>query len=584
MKQLIAYTENGKWGYKDKENNKILIPAKYDEIDPSIEKLTVPRFPVVYDKVRLKLNGKWGVYSITNEEILPFLYDEIESRSNFFFVKINDKYGIVDLEGEIVIPFIYDEIVSGFSMILVRQKDKWGALDEDGQEVLPVVFDKIKDNIFAPCFEVTLGGKKGIVTYNGNIIVPPDYEDVYTFDSYDTFGIKKDGKWQIVDRKNQPKNSQFYDEFKEGFESSIIAVRKDKKWGFIYKDGQEAYPVSIEEVKGNNPFFQIKIQNKWGVLNTLGWKVEEALPIKYEKIVEEKLNLRKQEENGKFGVVDHTGKIIVPIIYDTVDNFCCNYAKKIIGKKEGANDDIYMPPQYIEVSKDGKRGIFDVLGNEKVPVKYDMFEFNYDHNDLIPTYINGKWGYINIDNEVIVPFIYDYASYFDEHFANVVIGDKCGLIDRKGNLVFPFEYDEIITLGSGMIRVFQNGKSFEMETDSTGKIIERYDKNSLVHITTFLKEMGIELNQIIYEGGDGSSVENAIIIKNATTTHDGIEAEYTWIEKKHGEYNTIKQSTKALNDKWYDIITVRLLSDNKIVKIFFDITDFYGMEFRVSKY
>ena len=547
MKQLIAYTENGKWGYKDEENNRILIPAKYDEIDPFTEVHAEHGLPFVCDKVQLKLNGKWGVRSVTNKEILLFLYDEI---------------------------------TSGFAMILVRQKDKWGALNEDGREILPVVFDVIEDNMFAPCLEVTLGDKKGIVAYDGCIIVPPDYEDVYTFDHNFTFGVKKDGKWQIIDRKNRPINSQFYDKLKGMFKNTAIAVLKDNRWGFIYTNGQEAYPVCIEELRfSNTSFIPVKINDKWGVLNTSVWKIEEALAAEYDSVEFQKHDLREYGANGAFGVVDHEGNAIIPPIYDNID-ICCKYAKKIVGKKEGAKDDIYIPPQYIEVSKDSKRGIFDVLGNEKVPVMYDMFKFDFDfHNDLIPTYINGKWGYINIDNEVIVPFIYDDAYFFGEHFAKVVIGDKYGLIDRKSNVVLPFEYDEIITFGNCMLRVFQNGKVIEMELDSTGKIIDRYDRNSLVHITTFLKEKGIELNQVIYEGGDGSSIQNAIIIKNVTTTRDGIRAESAWIEKKHGEFNKIEQSTKALNDKWYDIITVRLLSDNKIVKIFFDITDFYGIEF-----
>ena len=40
MKQLIAYSENGKWGYRDKETNEILIPALYDEINPSLDELS----------------------------------------------------------------------------------------------------------------------------------------------------------------------------------------------------------------------------------------------------------------------------------------------------------------------------------------------------------------------------------------------------------------------------------------------------------------------------------------------------------------------------------------------------------------
>ena len=496
MKPLIAYTENGKWGYRDRETHEILIPARYDDISPSAEELSEGYLRVAYDDVQVKLNDKWGVRSVTDEEILPVLYDGIESHRDVFFVKINDKCGIVDAKGKTVTPIIYDEINCGCSsMIRVRQNDKWGVLDKGGREILPVVFDDIDDNILAPCFEITFRGKKGIVTYDGGIIVPPDCEDVYTFKYYHPFGVKKDGKWQIVDRKNRPKNVHFYDRL-EGlggmFESTTIAVSRDNKWGLIYTNGQEAYPICIEDIKDSNPFLHIKflhikINDKWGVLR-LDWKVEEVVPIRYDSIEEEKLGLDIQEVNGKFGVVDHAGNTIIPTIYDTVDDLRCKYAKKFIGKKEGASDDIYIPPQYIEVSKGFKRGIFDVFGNEKVPVMYDMFCINYNYNDLIPACLNGKWGYINRDNEVIIPFIYDYADYFGEQFAEVAMGDKFGFIDRKGNLIRPLEYDSIVTLGCGLFRVGQNGKVFEIEMDSTGKIIEQYDMDALVNIATWLKE------------------------------------------------------------------------------------------------
>ena len=368
-------------------------------------------------------------------------------------------------------------------LIAYTENGKWGIFDKDGREILPVVYDEIHDNVFSPCFEVTLHGKKGIVAYDGSIIAPPDYEDVATFNFYQTFGVKKDGKWQIVDRQNRPRNSQFYDQIVEIFETGIIAVSKDNKWGFIHTDGREAYPVCVEDIRHDSPFLLIKINNKWGALIASDWKMKEVLPVVYDSVAIEKMGLHKQGADGRWGVVDQLGNTIVPPVYDSVDELCCDRANKVIGKKEGENDVVYIPPQYIQVSKDGKQGVFDIFGNEKIPVIYNDLLFGYDHDDLIPASFNGKWGYINIDNEVIVPFIYDDAYYFEEFFAEVAIGDKFGFIDRKGNLIRPLEYDWVITmpLGDGTVRVSKEGEVFEMAMDATGKIMEIYDKKSLVN-------------------------------------------------------------------------------------------------------
>ena len=55
MKELIAYTENDKWGYRDKETNEILIPAIYDDIDPSAEELDKKELYSLKDKQCIRL-------------------------------------------------------------------------------------------------------------------------------------------------------------------------------------------------------------------------------------------------------------------------------------------------------------------------------------------------------------------------------------------------------------------------------------------------------------------------------------------------------------------------------------------------
>ena len=90
-----------------------------------------------------------------------------------------------------------------------------------------------------------------------------------------------------------------------------------------------------------------------------------------------------------------------------------------------------------------------------------------------------------------------------------------------------------------------------------------------------------DLTNVIYEGGDGSSVENAITIKNVTTTRDGIAAEYAYIETKYGirfkDWKPMQTTTsQVINERRYDIITIQTLSDNKTKQYFFDITEWYG--------
>jgi len=279
----------------------------------------------------------------------------------------------------------------------------------------------------------TENGKWGYKDEETNeILIPAKYDDVDIFNE-NTFGVKKNDKWQIVDRKNIPKNSQFYDAIEKLFPSNILAVLQDDKWGFVYTNGQAASSLRVDEFVWKDPFLQIKINDKWGVLN---WKLEEILPVEYDKIEIEDLGLQEYEVSETLGVVDKAGTIIIPSSYDIIA-ICSDFEKKIVGKKEGADDFVYTTNQYIHVaSRQWKWGVFDIFGNEKIPTIYDELSLSYKYDDLFPACLNGKWGYINIENEVIIPFVYDGAEeFFYNDFAKVTMGDKQGLIDRKGNII-----------------------------------------------------------------------------------------------------------------------------------------------------
>ena len=47
-----------------------------------------------------------------------------------------------------------------------------------------------------------------------------------------------------------------------------------------------------------------------------------------------------------------------------------------------------------------------------------------------------KWGYINLDGEVVIPFAYDFAWDFDGALAYVRLGDQVDYIDQVGNAVY----------------------------------------------------------------------------------------------------------------------------------------------------
>ena len=78
---------------------------------------------------------------------------------------------------------------------------------------------------------------------------------------------------------------------------------------------------------------------------------------------------------------------------------------------------------------------------------------------------------------------------------------------------------------------------------------------------------------IIYEGGDGSSMEEAVIIKGAGDSLEGIRAEIIWILSNHPDWEKKYQALCNQDYKFYDRISYITPTD-EVEMIYFDITDF----------
>jgi hypothetical protein len=79
---------------------------------------------------------------------------------------------------------------------------------------------------------------------------------------------------------------------------------------------------------------------------------------------------------------------------------------------------------------------------------------------------------------------------------------------------------------------------------------------------------------VSFTGGDGSSIEKAVIIK-APSEFVGVRAEYNWIRNNHPDWKLEKQSALNSGGKVYDKMDFRT-PDGQHMTLYFDITDFFG--------
>lgn len=212
-------------------------------------------------------------------------------------------------------------------------------------------------------------------------------------------------------------------------------------------------------------------------------------------------------EGGYFGAIDKNGEITIPIIYSNLINFEENDDLVLASNCEHLwgfitwNNAILIPFLYsyasifnndgfAKVCKNEKYGYIDKQNNPVIPIIYEDASSMLDGQAGLMR--DGRWGIINTELETILDFKYDYAQYIGENFYCVgKISDetfenydterdllncsngkliKYGIIDSQENLILDyFSYLPIFLFEDNTVKIFD----YKTEKTSTRKIAHK---------------------------------------------------------------------------------------------------------------
>lgn len=108
------------------------------------------------------------------------------------------------------------------------------------------------------------------------------------------------------------------------------------------------------------------------------------------------------------------------------------------------------------VEKDGKWGFIDRDDKLVVALKYDEVK-NYD-GGYAAVSVNGKWGFVNLAGREITPIKYDNVASFVNGFAEVKSNGKSGIVNDAGREIVPPKYDFVSMFATELARVSLDGK------------------------------------------------------------------------------------------------------------------------------
>jgi len=239
-------------------------------------------------------DGKWGFVSEDGKVRIPFKYDDAHwfSSDGLASVKLNGKYGAVNIAGDIVIPFLYAEDL-GFSEGLARAR---------------------------------IGREYGYIGINGRVIIPFIYSEASSF-SEGLAPVRENGIWKYINHQGEtilscPNYHRVY-----SFEGGLAEVEYANKFGFIDKLGKEIIPVIYDQAYclydhgpslKEGPIF-LKAEGKWGLINRTGTIVA---PFIYEEVGDKFREKRSFVRKGdKWGFINTDGVEVIPFVYDNAKGF-----------------------------------------------------------------------------------------------------------------------------------------------------------------------------------------------------------------------------------------------------------------------
>lgn len=294
-------------------------------------------------------------------------------------------------------------------------------------------YDYVGGELFENMATVILCGKYGFIDNNGYEVIPCIYDYALPFVNGLAAVCAKEA-WGFINHQNEIVIPLIYEDA-GSFEGGLAYVQKDGKYGYIDKFGKVVIPFQYDDACDfNEGLAQVRTTK---ILNLLELcEDEDEITKMCEDLNCTEEDLMEFDIIYNVGFIDNKGVPVIPLIYNNASEWFCR--------------------SKVKVEVDGKWGLVDKTGELIIPVVYDDLEHN--NSNIICARLNGKFGYLSVDGENVTSLVFDKAYPFRENRGAIQIGKKWGFVDSTGALAVPCRYDKVYSFNECRAGVQQNGK------------------------------------------------------------------------------------------------------------------------------
>ena len=519
--------KNGKWGMVD-TLNKPLAPFEYEGMKFFYKFSDLQKYALY---VCAQKGKKWAVFSYERfkQNTMPdslFHYDSMFVQADLVFIYAQkaDKVGILNPEGEEIYPFVgklehtqpnfvgdpdtlrilqegkivvYDLFAKIFRLetpkpynltqmrylrtghprgqyeFMVQQNGKWGVLNtKDELWQIACEYDTIQETVWGDYIGINAKEQRlfGRDKEQKLVTLLEGYQD-YERVEQDIWRVKKAGKYGLIQLNTQKTTDFVYDTiywFPIG-RTKVYMVIQQNKIGLMNAQFQMQIPISLGldsiQYDGfcfwgwqNNKIVSRK-NGKWGVVDTLG---NILLPFKY---AEAPLYLNTGywifRENKKISILENeTKRLVLSNLDSLLDTQTKN--KLFICKQKSQYKLLDSTFQQIGVAYSGMQKAEFGLVWQKV--------------DYFIVQKNQKYGVMASTGKLVIPLVYDKLEAGGNQFFIARKADKVGVLDTTNQLIVDFEYAQIYRLTNDFFIGEKEGKiqAFSLTKDPLQPLIDKY--------------------------------------------------------------------------------------------------------------
>lgn len=418
----FVINENNKWGVIDNNAKKIIEPT-YDDtiiIPNSKQDIFICTYNVDYDANTYQIK----VLDAKGKELFTE-YDKVQALENYD--ENNNLW--------------YEE-----NVLLVEKDGKYGLIDFEGNKILEPTFDKIytlkgiKNSIITE-----KEGKKGLVNHLGLQVVENKYDEIKSLgEDSNSYIVKLDDKYGvegILECK--------YQDIKKLGNKEVFCVKEDEKYKVINSEGKSIFSEkfdNIETIKDN--IIVYKYQDKY-----CAYDIESSKKLNkmYKTLKYTANDLFIVRTNNNYGIIDINEKTKIKEEYANI-NYYENINVFELEEKDLQVNSI-LNSELVEIAK----GIISEINSEKSYMKlwtdsgYKYYNLRGEeletkdiliNNNLFLSKQNDKYGFVNKEGNVVVDYIYDDAREQNEYGYIAVKKDGLwGSLDKNGNIISDTKYN-----------------------------------------------------------------------------------------------------------------------------------------------